>query len=410
MATSTTTTLSNNVNQVYQPLVDFAFQENVQFASQIIANGKEAENGRDAQPGSPVTFTIYDNLNTNTTSLSETAGGTAESIANSQITVNLLEKGNYVTTTEKLRLLSFDNIDASISQLIGVNSAASTDQYAMEVAETQTGSAYVTYGQQGQRAGKSTIVAADTLDTTTVHQTYATLEAENAPKVQTENGEFYLWFIHPDVKYDLMVDSGNGTWNEFSLYGATDERINGEIGAYGGFRFIVTDRVKVDYVAGEEKQAATTVSGAHSAGDTVISMVDGSGMDAGNVININDGTDDYAYLVSSRSTNDVTIDRAIRKNGFKYYAASGSGLVTALSGGEAAEESDPVYSNYAVGADAFAYAYAVRPEIRMSEDNTDPYGRLARVAWYALHGIAEYKAESLHKVYTSVSAARNPNS
>lgn len=405
MAVTTTSVLSNNVATVLSKAVEFAFAPKLQFTKAIIDSGLEHENGRDGQAGSPVKFTIYNRINPNSDTLGESSSGTPQSIGNSQKSVTLLEKGDFVTTTEKLKVLSFDNLDLTVAKLVGEHAAESTEKYAMEVAETQTGANYVTYVGV---ASKGLIAATNKLTSAVVRQTYTKLDRNNVPKIQTENGAFYLWFAHPDVIYDLRAETGNGAWTEFSLYGAVDERITGEIGAYEGFRFISTTAVKTDYVGGEEKQAATTVDGAHTAGATTLALTSATGIAAGNVINVNDGTNDWALEVTAVATNDLTINKAIRKNGFTYYAADGSGLPVALAGGEAAEESSVVYSNYAFGQQAFGYAYAVKPEIRVSEDPTDAYGRLARVAWYANHAIGELRPEALHKVYCSSSI--NPNS
>lgn len=404
MATSTTTTTSAPILDVANKMVQMQFGPKSVFANELIRTGRSHANGRDAVAGDPVKFFNYSRLNPSTATLGEAASGTASTVEMTAASVALLEKGNFVTTTEKLRSLSFEGL-SQVASLVAANAAESTDQYAMEVAETQTGSDYVTF--VGQSA-KSAITGSNVLTADIVRQTFNKLERNNVPRVNMNGEEMYLWVIHPDAFYDLKKETGDAAFRKSYLEGNPEGIIRGEYGAFEGFRFIVSTGVKTDYIGGEEKQAATTVAGAEAVGATVIGMTSGTGMDAGNVININDGTDDYAYTVVSRSTNDVTIGKCIRKNGFAFYAADGSGLVTALSGGEAAEESSVVYSNYALGADAFGYAYAVQPEIRTSADPTDAYGRLERVAWYALHGIGEIRPESLHKVYASSSI--NPNS
>jgi N4-gp56 family major capsid protein len=404
MATSTTSTTGAGILDVANKMVGMQFGPRTVFANQIIANGRQHENGADAAPGDPVKFYNYNRLQPNTATLSETASGTAETIGLVAKSVNLLEKGNFVTTTEKLRSLSFDGLK-SVTNMVAENAALSTDQYAMEVAETQTAAAYNTY--VGQTA-KSLITASNVLTGDVVRQTHEKLESANVPKIRTEGGEFYLWFVHPTPFYDLKKETGDAAFRVAKLYAEPSELLRGEYGSFEGFRFITTTAVKTDYVGGEEKQAATTVSGAEAVGATVIAVASGTGIVAGNVININDGTDNWAYTVVSVATNDITIGKAIRKNGFTYFAEDGSGLVTALAGGEAVEESSVVYSNYALGSDAFGYAYATTPEVRLSPDPADAYGRLERVAWYALHGIGEIRPESLHKVYCS--SAINPNS
>lgn len=405
MATTDTSVLSNNVVAVLDKAVELKFASKLEFAKAIIDNGKQHESGRDANPGDPVKFTLYDRLPVSTSTLSESSGGTAASVSNTQKSVTLLEKGNFVTTTEKLERLSFHDIKTTVSELVADNAARSTDQYAMEVAESQTGAAYNTY--VGQTA-KSLITASNVLSSAVIRQTYAKLDGADVPKIKTEGGEYYLWFLHPNVAYDLKTESSGNTFREAKLYARPEELIKGEIGAYEGFRFISTTAVKTDYIGGEEKQAATTVDGAHSAGATTLAVVAATGIVAGNVINVVVGGVNWALQVTGVSSNDLTINKAVRKDGFFYPANDGDGLPVALSGGESVEESSAVYSNYAMGANAFGYGYAVKPESRVSNDPSDPYGRLSRVAWYALHGIAELYPEALHKVYCS--SAINPNS
>ena len=404
MAVTTTSTTSAGILDVANRMIEMEFGARSIFANEVIRNGRQHQNGVDAAPGDPVKFYVSGRLNPATSTLTETSSGTAETARLTAKSVNLLEKGNFVTTTEKLRSLDFDGL-SWVAQTVAENAAESTDVYAMEIAEAQTGANYVTYVGQ---TSKGAMTAANKLTAAVVRQTYEKLESANVPRVETDAGSFYLWFIHPKALYDLKEETGDDAWRRAYLSTAQAENlIRGEYGAFEGFRFIVTTAVKTDYVGGEELQTATDVDGAKAAGSTTLDVTDATGITAGNVINVNDGTDDWALEVSSVSTNELTINKAVRKNGFSYYAADGSGTPVAFADADPVEESAVVYSNYALGADAFGYAYATQPQIRTSSDPADAYGRLERVAWYALHGIGEIRPESLHKVYCSSSI--NPN-
>ena len=66
-----------------------------------------------AMPGSSVIFTIFADLAAATSTLSETADLTPETMSDSQVTVTLAEYGNTVNTTAKLRGTSFLDVDAT---------------------------------------------------------------------------------------------------------------------------------------------------------------------------------------------------------------------------------------------------------------------------------------------------------
>lgn len=405
MAITTTSTTGAGVLDIANQQVGLQFGPKATFARSIIENGRQHNNAEDAKPGDPVKFYNYGRLQPNSDTLSETADGNPETVNLTANSVTLLEKGNFVTTTEKLRSLSFNRL-MGVADLIATNAAESTDKYAMEVAETNTDAEYNTY--VGGTA-KSTISATNKITADIVRETHAKLEGRNVPKIETEFGDYYLWFIHPDVMYDLKDETGDGAFRNALIYRdqmGANSIIKGEYGIFEGFRFIINSGVKTDYLAGEEKQSATTIASSASVGATTISLTDATGITAGNVINITVGSDEWAYKVISVSTNDVTIGKAIRKNGFIYYASS-AGLQTALDSGEDVEESSVVYSNYVLGNDAFGYAYAKQPEIITNNDPDDFYERLQRVGWYALHGIDFIRPEAMQKVFCSSSI--NPN-
>ena len=65
---------------------------------------------KQAMPGSSVIFTKISDLAVATTALTETTDVTAVAMADSQVTVTLLEYGNAVITTAKLQLLLVTNV------------------------------------------------------------------------------------------------------------------------------------------------------------------------------------------------------------------------------------------------------------------------------------------------------------
>lgn len=402
MATTTTTVLTNEVIDTFNKLVDFELAPAIKVATDSISITKTPDQLTDGKPGKTVIWTRLDRIPTNTTALSETASGTQVSLSDNQVTVTLKEYGNFVITTEKLEELAFTEVRNIAKNVVAENAARTIDQLYMEAANVQTGADYNTYGPEGNRASKSVIVKTDIATGDAILDIDAKMRGMDAPKVMTEGAEAYLSHMHSDVIKDLR---GNSDFREVKLYARPEEMIRGEVGMYEGVRIIENNAVPVDYKAGEEAQAATTVDGAHAAGATVVSLTSATGIVAGNVIVITVSGVEYAYNVVSVATNDVTIGKCIRVNSF-YYPGTG-GLVTALAGGEAVEESAAVYTSYFFGANAFAKAEAVAPNLRASVDPADAYMRQNRLAWYSLWGVAEYEPAAIHKLFTSSSRSRN---
>ena len=77
--------------------------------------------------------------------------------------------------------------------------------------------------------------------------------------------------------------------------------------------------------AGYSESAKTTVAGAETAGETTITLTSGTGFSAGDIVYFQEA-DGQRYRVTSVATNDITIVR--------YPNATGTGLASALSGGE----------------------------------------------------------------------------
>ena len=81
-----------------------------------------------AMPGTGVTFTIFNDLATATSTLSETTDVTAPALSDSQVTVTLNEYGNAVITTAKLRGTAFLDVDSAAANIVGYNAGASIDE------------------------------------------------------------------------------------------------------------------------------------------------------------------------------------------------------------------------------------------------------------------------------------------
>jgi N4-gp56 family major capsid protein len=199
-----------------------------------------------AMTGSSVIFTIFSELATVTTPLTETSDVTAVAMADSNVTVTLTEYGSTVNTTAKLRGTAFLDVDAAAANLIGYNAGSSMDEVVREVLAAGTN---VIYGGGGSTnpSSRVTVQAEDTIEANDVRKVTAALRGAN---VSPWNG-YYIGFIHPDVSYDLRRETGNSSWNAPHVNMDTANIYTGEIGTFESVRFIETPRTKVRTDLGE---------------------------------------------------------------------------------------------------------------------------------------------------------------
>src|SRR3954465_2471779 len=78
----------------------------------------DVKSTRQAMEGAAVVFTIVTDLAVATTALNESTDVDAVAIADSQVTITLLEYGNAAITTKKLRSVSFVPYDPVVADLI----------------------------------------------------------------------------------------------------------------------------------------------------------------------------------------------------------------------------------------------------------------------------------------------------
>lgn len=190
---------------------------------------------RQAHPGAAVVFTILTEMAVATATLNESTDVDAVALADSQVTLTLLEKGNAVITTAKLRGTSFVPFDPVVANAIGWNAAESLDVLARTALE---GGSNVRYGSGGATdpAGRTSIEPEDILEANQVRRALAELRGAKAMPW----GGYYTAFIHPDVSYDLRRETGAAAWRDPHTYSQPDEIWAGEIGAFEGFKFIET--------------------------------------------------------------------------------------------------------------------------------------------------------------------------
>jgi N4-gp56 family major capsid protein len=191
-----------------------------------------------AMPGSSVVFSIYSDLTAATSTLTETLDVSSIALGNpSQVTVTLNEYGSAVTTTKKLNLTSFNDVDAALADIIAYNAADSIDSV---VATVLTGGTNVIYG--GNATTTNTIDAADTISVADIRNAVTELRTNKAlPRL----GELYAAYLHPRQAADLRAESGTGGFQDIVKYtdNVSKTIIPGSVGVIEGAFVVETPRV-----------------------------------------------------------------------------------------------------------------------------------------------------------------------
>lgn len=225
-----TTTGSVTYDQAaYDLLARYAFRPELYFD-----RWADVRSTNSTSRGSSVTFFQQSDMAVATTPLTEDVDVTPVALSNTSVTVTLAEYGNATVTTARLSASSVLEIDPIAANAIGYNAGISIDTIAGNVMAAGSNVTYVA------GSARNTIAAGNVLTSALVRRMYAKLRAANVPTF--ENG-LYTAMIHPNVAYDLKNETGDLGWRAPQVYGTSQSAIaNGEIGAYEGFRFIVSPR------------------------------------------------------------------------------------------------------------------------------------------------------------------------
>ena len=185
-------------------------------------------------PGNVVTFTIISALATATSALTEGTEPSAVNISDTQKTVTLVEYGNAVKHTKKLRLTTFLNFDVAVPREVAANMEESVDIVARDVLVAGTNVLYA-----GAATSRATVASTHNLTGNNVRRARAFLAGQNTPGVSGVVGGPYISVIHPDISYDLMAETGQQAWSAPHTYGTdTNAVYAGEIGMFAGVRFV----------------------------------------------------------------------------------------------------------------------------------------------------------------------------
>ena len=227
-----TSAISNLVQTAYDQYVRMALRSIP--VMRALADVKPVQQ---AMPGSSVVFSIYSDLAQATTTLTEASDVSSIALGNpNQITVTLQEYGSAVTTTKKLNMTSFNDVDSALADIIAYNAADSIDAV---VASVLTSGTNIIYG--GNTATSyNTITSAATMRVTDIREAVTELRTNKAlPRI----GELYAAYLHPRQTADLRAETGTGGFQSLTQYVDRTPFVAGAVGVIEGAFVVETPRV-----------------------------------------------------------------------------------------------------------------------------------------------------------------------
>ena len=177
-------------------------------------------------------------LETNTKALSEGDPGESVMLAETEVTVQLQQYGEYARCTDKLDLTHLDMDIMRRTKLFGDAGARSIDAV---VREELAKCANVIYA--GGKASRAELTAADKLTSRELRKAVKTLKKNHA---QTFDG-YFVAIIGPDTMYDLQEDEA---FVKVSQYQDKENIYTGEVGRLFGVRLVETTEAKIFEGAG----------------------------------------------------------------------------------------------------------------------------------------------------------------
>ena len=235
-AYTNTTAMGGLVKAAYDRYVEFALRSQPMYRS--LADKRPVQQ---AMPGSSVVFSLYNDLSTATSTLTEGTDPDAVAISDvSTVSVTLAEYGNVVLQTRKLGEFAFSDVDPAVANIVAYNMADSLDAV---VAAVLDGGTNVLYGSGGSTdpSSTSTVAAEDIIAGADLRKAVSKLRAGKAvPKV----GTLYAAYMHPLVAHDLRAETGALAFEDINKYTEPNvgNLLNAVTGVYGGAYVVETPR------------------------------------------------------------------------------------------------------------------------------------------------------------------------
>ena len=378
---TTTSSISNLVQAAYDQYVRMALR-----SIPVMRSLADVKPVQQAMPGSSVVFSIYSDLAQATSTLTESSDVSSIALGNpSQVTVTLAEYGSAVSTTKKLNLTSFNDVDSALADIIAYNAADSIDNVVGQVLCAGTNVIYANGPSGTVPTASSAILPVDTITTADIRNAVVTLRTNKAlPRI----GELYAAYLHPRQSADLRAESGTGGFQELTKYVERTPFTAGAVGVLEGAFVVETPRVLNGL--GLSAGIATTVAitnVALTSNVATITTASAHGLGVGQVVAV--------AAVTATTVNDTAATiTAVTSTTFSY-AKTASNVTSAADTGTVTFTNN--YRAIIAGREALAEAQAadistiIGPEI-------DALRRFRTIGWYYFGGFNRLREAALVRI------------
>lgn len=196
--------------------------------------------------GKKIEFRRFASLPKATTPLTEGITPPGQTMEVLKVEAELKQYGAYVMITDVLDLTAIDNTIVEATSLCGNQGGQTMDTVVRNVLNSGTNVMYcpkISGGTQTEVTSRANLDATAVLTCDVIDQAVALLKAQNAPTIDG----YYVGIIHPYAAYDLRKDE---RWRKPHEYCDPEHLYKGEIGEYGGVRFVDTSEAKIFSGAG----------------------------------------------------------------------------------------------------------------------------------------------------------------
>ena len=380
---TTTSSISNLVTAAYDQYVRMALR-----SIPVMRSLADVKPVQQAMPGSSVVFSIYSDLAQATSTLTESSDVSSIALGNpSQVTVTLAEYGSAVSTTKKLNLTSFNDVDSALADIIAYNAADSIDNVVGQVLCAGTNVIYANGPSGTVPTASSAVLPVDTITTADIRNAVVTLRTNKAlPRI----GELYAAYLHPRQSADLRAESGTGGFQELTKYVERTPFTAGAVGVLEGAFVVETPRVLngLNLAAGIGTTVSVTNKALTSNVATLTTAV-AHGLGVGQVVTVSgvDSTFNGTYTITVVGT---TTTFSYAKTASDVASAAATGTVTFTNN----------YRAIIAGREALAEAQAadistiIGPEI-------DALRRFRTIGWYYFGGFNRLREAALVRIESS---------
>ena len=383
---TTTSSISNLVQAAYDQYVRMALR-----SIPVMRSLADVKPVQQAMPGSSVVFSIYSDLAQATSTLTESSDVSSIALGNpSQVTVTLAEYGSAVSTTKKLNLTSFNDVDSALADIIAYNAADSIDNVVGQVLCAGTNVIYANGPSGTVPTASSAVLPVDTITTADIRNAVVTLRTNKAlPRI----GELYAAYLHPRQSADLRAESGTGGFQELTKYVERTPFTAGAVGVLEGAFVVETPRVLNGL--GLSAGIATTVAitnVALTSNVATITTASAHGLGVGQVVAV------AAVTATTVNSTAATIT-AVTSTTFTY-AKTASNVTSAADTGTVTFTNN--YRAIIAGREALAEAQAadistiIGPEI-------DALRRFRTIGWYYFGGFNRLREAALVRIESAAS-------